>query len=216
MMTAIDYSYQGFYARFESPDKATGSLLMGPDNIVGDDYEVVFKTENDRIVAWLNNKFGAEVGFFDVDASRSLQLAKGRDQKIRVLLSFVAYSDTPDPGLYWGEVAVFCYNEAYDAEIGSFVDRCALKLADGIRPEIDLGRSSIEKIFTEKDWIPTQTVPFPKKETGMAILKQSRSLSEKMIEQGRARNKGCYVVSWIFIILVIAAIIFGLHCIGLF
>lgn len=215
-MSGIDYSYQGFYARFESPDKPTGSLLMGPDNLVGDDYEVVFKNEDDRIVAWLKNKFGAEIGFLDVDASRSLQLANGRGQKIRALLSFVAYSDSPDPGLYWGEVALFCYNETYDAEIGAFINRCASRLADGVRPEIDLGRSSIEKIFSEKDWMPTQTVPYPKKETGMAILKQSRSLSEKMIEQGRARNKGCYVVSWLFIIIVIAAVLFGLHSAGLF
>lgn len=214
-MSGIDYSYQGFYARFESPDKPTGSLLMGPDNLVGDDYEVVFKNEDDRIVAWLKNKFGAEIGFLDVDASRSLQLANGRGQKIRALLSFVAYSDSPDPGLYWGEVALFCYNETYDVEIGAFINRCASRLADGVRPEIDLGRSSIEKIFSEKDWMPTQTVPYPKKETGMAILKQSRSLSEKMIEQGRARNKGCYVVSWLFII-VIAAVLFGLHSAGLF
>jgi len=215
-MSGIDYSYQGFYARFESPDKPTGSLLMGPDNLVGDDYEVVFKNEDDRIVAWLKNKFGAEIGFLDVDASRSLQLANGRGQKIRALLSFVAYSDSPDPGLYWGEVALFCYNETYDEEIGAFINRCASRLADGVRPEIDLGRSSIEKIFSEKDWMPTQTVPYPKKETGMAILKQSRSLSEKMIEQGRARNKGCYVVSWLFIIIVIAAVLFGLHSSGLF
>jgi len=215
-MSGIDYSYQGFYARFESPDKPTGSLLMGPDNLVGDDYEVVFKNEDDRIVAWLKNKFGAEIGFLDVDASRSLQLANGRGQKIRALLSFVAYSDSPDPGLYWGEVALFCYNETYDEEIGAFINRCASRLADGVRPEIDLGRSSIEKIFSEKDWMPTQTVPYPKKETGMAILKQSRSLSEKMIEQGRARNKGCYVVSWLFIIIVIAAVLFGLHSAGLF
>jgi hypothetical protein len=215
-MSGIDYSYQGFYARFESPDKPTGSLLMGPDNLVGDDYEVVFKNEDDRIVAWLKNKFGAEIGFLDVDASRSLQLANGRGQKIRALLSFVAYSDSPDPGLYWGEVALFCYNETYDAEIGAFINRCASRLADGVRPEIDLGRSSNEKIFSEKDWMPTQTVPYPKKETGMAILKQSRSLSEKMIEQGRARNKGCYVVSWLFIIIVIAAVLFGLHSAGLF
>ncbi|MBE6472997.1 MAG: hypothetical protein E7Z99_05380 [Coriobacteriaceae bacterium] len=215
-MSGIDYSYQGFYARFESPDKPTGSLLMGPDNLVGDDYEVVFKNEDDRIVAWLKNKFGAEIGFLDVDASRSLQLANGRGQKIRALLSFVAYSDSPDPGLYWGEVALFCYNETYDAEIGAFINRCSSRLADGKRPEIDLGRSSIEKIFSEEDWMPTQTVPYPKKETGMAILKQSRSLSEKMIEQGRARNKGCYVVSWLFIIIVIAAVLFGLHSAGLF
>ena len=69
----MDQIYEGFYARFETADKAQGSMLMGPDHIVGDDYEVFFKTEEGRVVAWVKNKFGAETGFFDVDTSRKLQ-----------------------------------------------------------------------------------------------------------------------------------------------
>lgn len=212
----MDYSYEGFYARFESATKSDGSLLMGPDNIVGDDYEVVFKTEEGRVVAWLNNKFGAEVGFLDANASRKLQLAAARDQKIRALLSFVAYSDTPEPGLYWGQVALFCFNPAYAKEMDAFVDRVAKKIGEGIRPNINLGESAVAKIFEEEDWVPSDTVALPKKESGMAILKDHQSMSEKMIEQGRAGNKGCYAISWIFIALLVVAALYGLHVLGLF
>ena len=212
----MDYSYEGFYARFESATKSDGSLLMGPDNIVGDDYEVVFKTEEGRVVAWLNNKFGAEVGFLDANASRKLQLAAARDQKIRALLSFVAYSDTPEPGLYWGQVALFCFNPAYAKEMDAFVDRVAKKIGEGIRPNINLGESAVAKIFEETDWVPSDTVALPKKESGMAILKDHQSMSEKMIEQGRAGNKGCYTISWIFIALLVVAALYGLHVLGLF
>ena len=45
----------------------------------------------------------------------------------------------------------------------------------------------------------------------MAVLKDHRSMSEKMIEQGRARNKGCYFVSYLFIALVVIAIAYGLY-----
>lgn len=204
----MDQSYEGFYARYETPSKKEGSLLMGADNLVGNDYTVEFKNEDGITVAWLKNKFGAEIGFIDGDGSRKLQLANARGQKIRVLLSFVAYSDLPDPGLYWGEVAVFCFNPAYEAEMDAFVDRVAVRLADGVRPAIDLGSSAVNKIFEEKDWLPTDTVPLPKKERGMAILKDSQSMSEKMIEQGRARNKGCYAISWAFIALVVIGIIY--------
>ncbi len=212
----MDYSYDGFYAHFETPSKKEGSLLMGPDNLVGDDYQIFFKNEGDRPVAWVKNKFDAEIGFFDVDASRKIQLAFARDQKVRALLSFVAYSDTPDPGLYWGEMAVFCYNPAYAAEMDAFIDRVSKKMIEGIRPNIDLGSQAVSKIFEEKDWVPTDTVPLPTKKTGMAVLKDHQSMSEKMIEQGRARNRGCYVVSWLFIALVVVAIVYGLHVIGLF
>ena len=215
-MELIDTSYIGFYARFEAPDKATGSLLMGPDNIVGDRFTVFFKTEDGNVVAWVKNKFDKEVGFFDAETTRRLQLANAREQTIVALLSFVAYSDEPEPGFYWGEMAIFCYSPAYAAEMEPYISRCAAKIGDGIRPNIDLGQDAISKIFSESDWVPSDTVPFHKKENGMAILKNHQSVSEKMIEQGRARNKGCYVVSWLFIFVVIAAIVFGLHMAGLF
>ena len=37
----MDQSYVGFYARFETASKNQGSLLMGPDFIVGDDAGLV-------------------------------------------------------------------------------------------------------------------------------------------------------------------------------
>lgn len=215
-MSTIDHSYEGFYARFDTVSKSQGSLLMGADNIVGDDYDVFFKTENNIVTAWLKNKFGAEIGYFDIDASRKLQLASARDLNIRAILSFVAYSDSPDPGCYWGEMAVFCYNPAYAAEFDSFIDRCATKIGDGVRPNINIGSQSISKLFEDSTWMPADTIPLPKKEIGMAVLKDHQSMSEKMIEQGRAKNKGCYVISWAFIILVVAAIIYALHLFGLF
>lgn len=215
-MELVDYSYQGFYARFESPSKSVGSLLMGPDNIVGDDYEVFFKTESSQTEAWLKNKFGAEVGFFDIETTRKLQLANGKNQKIRALLSFVAYSDEPDPGCYWGQMAIFCYNPAYANEMDAFIDRCAEKLGEGVRPNIDLGRQAIEKIFSESNWLPSETVPLPKKKTGSAVLKDHRSISEKMIEQGRSRNIGCYIISWAFIALIVVGVLYGIHLLGVF
>lgn len=216
-MAQIDTSYEGFYAHYEATSKKEGSLLMGPDNLIGDDYQIAFKTNDDGIVvAWISNKFDAEIGYFDVDASRKLQLAHARGQSIRVIMSFVAYSDLPDPGHYWGEMAVFCFNPAYAAEMNAFIDRCAAKMVDGIRPDINLGNQAVAKIFSEENWLPSETVPFPKTEPGSAILKDHQSMSEKMIEQGRARNKGCYVVSWAFIILVVIGLLFGLHALGLF
>ena len=206
----MDQSYEGFYARYETPSKSVGSMLMGADTLVGDDLKLEFRTEDGRVVAWLLNKFDAEVGFLDVDGSRRLQLANARGQKIRVALSFVAYSDAPDPGLYWGEVAVFCFNPAYAEEMDAFVDRVRSRMADGVRPDINLRTSGVQKIFDENDWVPSDTVPLPKKENGMAVLKDHQSMSEKMIEQGRARNRGCYVVSIAFIVIVVIAAAFGI------
>ena len=206
----MDWSYDGFYAQFETPSKKIGSMLMGPDNIVGADYEYEFRNENGRAVVWINNKFGAEVGFLDAEGSRKVQLAHAREMKIRMLLSFVAYSDMPDPGLYWGEMAIFCYNPAYAEEMDAFVDRVRAKMADGARPDINLRSSGVQKIFDEPDWVPTESVPLPDKAKGMAVLKDHQSMSEKMIEQGRGGNRGCYAVSIAFLVVVVLAAVFGI------
>ena len=212
----MDRSYMGFYAEFETVDKTQGGLLTGPDNLVGDDFTIFFKTEDGRVTAWLKNKFDKEVGYFNVDASRKLQLAAARELSMRAVLSFVAYSDSPDPGHYWGEMAVFCYSPAYAKEIDSFIDRMAEKLGEGIRPNIDLGSAALEKVFANPSWAPSETVPLPKKETGMAVLKYRRSMSEKMIEQGRAGNKGCYAVSILFLVALAVGLLYLLHTWGLF
>lgn len=209
----MEQVYQGFYARFDTDDKAQGSMLMGPDHIVGDDYEVYFAVEDDRTVARLRNKFGAESGRLDVDASRRLQLASARDQKIRAVLSYVAYSDQPEPGVYWGQMALFCFAPRYADEMNAFVDRVAASIAEGVRPAIDLGSQAVSKLLEDPDWFPSEMMPLPQKEAGSAVLKDHRTMSEKMIEQGRRGNIGCYAVSIAFIVVVIAAVayfVFGL------
>ena len=186
-------------------------MLMGPDHLVGDRYEVFFKTEEGKVTAWLRNKFDAETGYFDIDTSRKLQLAHAREMSICAVLSYVAYSDEPDPGLYWGQMAVFCYAPNYADEFDSFINRIASKIAEGVRPSIDLGSQSIAKVLEDSEWLPTETMPLPQKEVGMAVLKDHRTMSEKMIEQGRAGNKGCYTVSIVFLVIVALAIIYGLY-----
>lgn len=47
-------------------------------------------------------------------------------------------------------------------------------------------------------------------------MKGRRKMSEKLIEQGRKGNKGCYIVSWIFILAVVALALLGLKTCGAF
>ncbi len=204
------HAYEGFYARFDAPDKKTGALMNGADDLVGDRYAISFKVEDGRSVAWVANKFGAERGFFSAQDSRRIQLAQGRGQQVVALLSFVAYSDEPDPGVYWGEMAVFCFDPVDSAAMEAFIARVADKLMDGVRPDIDLSSKAVDNIFAGDDWVPKKTVPLPdRKKRGFAIIKDHRTASERAIEQGRKGNKGCYAVSWVFIIVVVAALVFG-------
>jgi hypothetical protein len=87
---------------------------------------------------------------------------------------------------------------------------------EGVRPKIDLGNNAVEKIFTEPDWVPSETVSLPKKESGTAVLKDHRTMLEKVVEQGRAGNNGCYAISYAFIAIVVIVILyFVLHFAGI-
>lgn len=182
--------------------------MMGADDLVGNAYSISMEVQDGRMVAWISNKFGAKRAFLDEETSQKIQLAQARGQEVRALLSFVAYTDAPEPGFYWGEVAVFCFDPSVSQPVEAFIKRIGERLAEGVRPRIDLGSEAIRKMLDDPNWMPSETVPLPKKEVGMAILKQHQSLGDKMVEQGRARNKGCYVVSWLFILVIVAFLVY--------
>ena len=209
-------NYSGFYARFEAPDKKLGGLLTGADTLVGDEFEVFFKQEEESTRAWIKNRFGAEIGFFDIDTSRKLQLATARGMQIKALLSFIAYTDTPEPGVFWGEMAVMCFEDDEDGVFRTFASNVASKLCEGIRTDVNLGAQDIQKLQSDPNWLPKGTIFLPETSKGSAILKSKRTASEKIVEQGRKGNVGCYIGTFIFFAAVIALIIFSLHSCGVF
>lgn len=209
--------YEGRYVRFATVSKKDAAILLGADTIVGDSFTVSLRVEKGSSVAWLTNRFGTDTGYLDSEATRMVQLAEARGWTTRALLSFVAYSDSPDPGEYWGEMALFCYDPAYEAEFSAFARALSDRLSESVRPDISLSQQGIGKVLeTKGEWLPSSTVPLPEKQTGTVIMKSRRSLSEKLIEQGRKGNIGCYVFGWAFILALVALAIFGLKQVGLF
>ena len=222
MQNDISLGYAGSYERFDTVSKKEASVLMGADCLVGDRFSIEFKTQDNTVVAWMKNKFGALVGFFNPEVSRQLQIYEARGWKLTALLSFVAYTDTPEPGAYWGEAALICYDPRNEADsFERFIDTIGKVMEDSIRPDISLSHDGVQHVLQENgNWVPTARIPLPEKVDGMAILKRRRKISEGLIEQGRAGNKGCYAVSWAFIavlaIAVVAGAYFGLKALGVF
>lgn len=212
--------YYSSYARFETTSKKDASVLLGADSLVGDVFEIEFVTENNKRVAWLKNRFGALVGFFDEHISRELSLLEAREWKLNAILTFVAYSESPPPGLYWGEVILICYarheEQAFDA-FENFTQKIASRVAEGMRPDVDLGKQGIQQVIeSDGSWSPSTYVSLPKKTGGTALIKTKRSVTEKLVEQGRKGNKGCYFLSWVVLLGAIAGIMFGLRACGVF
>lgn len=209
--------YFGTYYRFDTSSKKEASVLLGADNLVGDAFSIEFVMKSGANIAWLKNKFGHQIGFFDADFSRKLSIAKARGWTIRAFLSFVAYTDSPAPGSYWGEMAVICFDPSFEESFSAFGERVANLLMEGVRPDIDLGEQGEANVINgDGAWVPSKRVALPKVEAGTAIVKKQRAASEKLIEQGRRGNKGCYLISWAFIIAFVVAILAAIKSCGAF
>lgn len=209
--------YFGTYQTFQTASRKDAAGLLGSDNLIGDRYTIDCTIENGMQKAWLVNKFGARIGYFDPDFSRQLSLLKAADMTLVGMLSFVAFTEHPEPGHYWGEAAVVAFPTADNAIFDTFVNGCADLIGKGIRPKLSLGEEGVDRIVeSEGTWIPADRVPMPQKEKGMAILKRRKSFTDALVEEGRKGNKGCYLLSWALLLALVAAVVFGLKSCGVF
>lgn len=209
--------YFGTYQTFETVSKKDAAVLLGADNLVGDRYTIEIELDGDAHKAWLISRFDQRIGFFDGNFSRRLSILKANGLELTAILSFVAYTDMPEPGHYWGEMAVIAYNPAHKEAFERFITTVCTRMFDNVRTRVNFDAEGVERIISSGgSWVPEQTVPMPSKKKGTVIMKSKRSVSEKLIEQGRKGNKGCYVVSWAFILALVAALLFGLKACGVF
>lgn len=70
----------------------------------------------------MKNRFGKLVGFFDPKLQGACAFCM-HDWNLKAILSFVAYTDNPEPGEYWGEAALLCYAPEHEQIPPSFKTR---------------------------------------------------------------------------------------------
>lgn len=213
----MDTTYVGLYARFDTLAKKDGAALLGSDNLIGDVFDIIFETEDGITRAWLQNRFDKRVGFLDPETTHKLRVLQARKWNMKAILAFVAFTDRPEPGCFWGEMAILAYEPDFSDVFERFTQGVAHHLMEGNRPEINLGEQGINLVLESKGaWTPSKMVSKSPKQLGTVIMKSHRTLSEKMIEQGRKRNKGCYIISWLFILALLIAAFFLLKTCGVF
>lgn len=211
--------YFGCYARFNTVDSKVGAALAGPDVAVGDIGDIEWETDEEgRQRAWLRNPYGARMGFLDAHSSYKLAVYHAKEWTIRYVLSFTAYTEEDEGASYWGQVAIMAYPPRYADRFEPFVKKFAQVAADGSRPDPDLRAASLQQIFDDVDsWKPTNKVKIPGGSGGRTvILKDHRTVHDKVLDKGRSRNIGCYIISIAFIVAVIAGFAWLLHAMGLF
>lgn len=211
--------YSGEYAKFFAAAE-DGIDFMGADNLVGDKYVIDIRDEAGGYKAYLVNRFGKDIGYLENRMVRPIQIAQAKGWNTCAFLSFVAFTQgtsEENPGYYWGQMAVLCYDPKIAPAMEVFEPRLAAKMADGARPQVDFGAQSVDKLVNNPgEWFPADKAARPKLDKNSSIVKDHRTPNERLIEESRKGNKGCYVLSYAFIIAVIALVIWGLHSCGVF
>lgn len=214
-MTEIGYF--ATYARFNTVDKEAAGAFLGADNIIGSVFSLEHEITPEVNRAWIVNPFGKRMGYVDASVAEQFDLCKAKGWTTEALLALVAFTEEPEPGEYWGEVVIVSYDPTYEAAFSVFVENLGKQLSKGIRPDVSLGRESLQKIVdSQGDWLPSGRVPLPKKEKGTAWVKTQQTGTELLVEQARKGNIGCTIASWAFLLVLVALLIFGLHFCGLF
>ncbi len=205
----VDDTFYGTYIRFTTNSNSEGALLTGADNLVGDELSFAFEQDekgNDCVI--LSNKFGKRIGKLAPEETSHLQVLSARGWTIRMVLSLVVAAQGQDGIDYWGEVLLLCNDARNNDAFDVFATNVKTMLQEGIRPNIDLGTQGINQVIKSNgNWKPTQRAPKPKLNKKEVILKDKLSAKEKLIEDGRKGNRGCFFVSVVFDAVVIFGIV---------
>ncbi|MEC4175185.1 hypothetical protein VIN30_01825 [Adlercreutzia sp. R7] len=209
--------YIGTYQTFQTVSRKEAAGLIGADNLVGDRYQIDCTIEDGVQKAWLVNRFNQRIGYFEPAYSRQLSILKAQGMELVALLSFVAFTDHPEPGFYWGDMAVIAFDPTYRDAMEAFIERLSKEMGKGKRPRVNLDAKAVDQIIQSQGaWLPHDTSPYPAKEKGTALVKTRRSATDRLVEESRKGNKGCYLLSWAFLLALVAGIIFGLKACGIF
>lgn len=202
--------YFGQYAKFITVDKDEAGALVGPDNIVGDFYTIENVYENGERQTWIVNAWNIKMGILSEEIAEEIDLCDAKGWNTVALLSYVAYTQNEEVGTYWGEVAIVSYDPAYEKEFQVFLKKLRAKMASGVRPDLNLGTKALNELIQKGgNYMPSGRVPMPKLSKGQVFVKQERTTTEYLVNQAREGNKGCYFLSYAFIFIVIALIVYG-------
>lgn len=201
-------NFYGKYVIAKATSKNSGGELLSADNIVGDVYDIVCEYENGVYKAFIRNRFNQTPCYFNEDVSRETYILKNKGFRLFAILTLVGftYSDDKDNSNYWAEFAVIGFKESDNDVFLPFIEAFTNEIDKGIRPTLDLTNENIKEIQVGDFSVLSNREPLPKKEKGTVFMKTHRKISEKFIEMGRNKKLGCYLVSILFLFVIVIVV----------
>ena len=109
----------------------------------------------------------------------AVMAAKGWE--LHYVLSFTAYSEEPEPGEYWGQVALIAFAPRYAEEFNVFLKAFAKAAGDGLRPDPKLSNDSIVSVLANPaEWKPSSKIKIPRGGGRRRSFQKGRLLHRKL------------------------------------
>lgn len=203
----VDIFY-GKYVIGKATSKISGGELLSADNIIGDVYDIVCEYNNGIYITYARNRFNKKPCYFDEDVSRETYILKNKGFRLFAILTLVGftYSDDEENSNYWAEFALIGFKESDNDIFLPFVEAFTNEIDKGVRPTLDFSNENIKEIQDGNYSVLNSKQPLPKKEKGTVFMKTHRKISEKFIEMGRKKKLGCYLVSILFLFVIVIVV----------
>lgn len=213
----MDIGFWGTYARYDTDDKEAATQLLTSNNVIGHPFTIESSYDQGKRTTWIVNPFGQVMGHIKNSIGEQIDVLDAKGWKTVALLASVAFTEEPAPGSYWGEVAIVSYDPEHEEEFSVFVSELSEMLGEGIRPSLNIGQGALrEMLAAGGKWRPSGREPLPKLKKGSAYVKTERSSEEQLVDVARRHPTGCSVASIALMILIAAAIVYGLMSCGVF
>lgn len=200
-----------YYAKYvigTTTSKEEAGKLLGADNIIGDVYKVVTKLNESDHIAKVVNRFGDSPIKFDYCVSKEIALNEAKGFQTYAILTTVGFLQKEGEGDYFAEFIIISFPKSELNIFSVYVDEISSAVKKHQRPEVDLRASEVEEIIINKGhFISKKSHPRLEKKKGQVILKSQVRLSDKLVEQGRKKNPGCYIFGWLFLLATVALVV---------
>ena len=207
-MPKNDIAYYATYCKLDDTSGDSGIIVDGNMMSVGTELELtpqLHVTERGKEIPRVVLGKGKRAAGFIPDNVFKAHVKDALDNgwTVRAVVAAVAYNRLEDK--YWGEVAIFCYDDSHKDAFDAFVRSISKRIAQGEHPAVALSAKELERVVESGGkWCGTQKVQLEVLPKGSVWYKTKQTMTEKAAFSAASGNKGCYLG---FIAVVVVALL---------
>lgn len=191
------------YIQAKPANKIQAAQLTSSNSVVGNFFNLEYDKEIKQIIIF--NKYKYPVAQLSAEDSKKIYLQINKENIIKCMLAYVTYCQPKN--CHYATFLFIAYPKQYKKAYNNFTNLIKSKIEQGIYPQINIEKYEHNQIIKKNGNFRIQKNIKPDLKSGTVIVKDKISFTEKLIEEARNKNKGCYFASIVFLLTLAAFII---------